>query len=117
MGHHEGNKIYRVLVWSAQKKYKSLNEYTQKKEKRDVSRAIVLGLQQQGCRFLQKEAGSNMWFIVPDKCALDKVSQALRDPTPEEKREKKNIDREKGRTRENKENQSHHQLFAITKAS
>ena len=44
-----------------------------------MSRRIVFALQGHGCRFLQKDIKTNLWYEVSDHAALDKVSQALRE--------------------------------------
>ena len=80
--HHPGNKVYRERVLELQAKYKTLS----RDQKTAMSTSVVDWIQTKcGGNFLQFDAalGGNSqdgpWYVVLDKTARSKVSQALRE--------------------------------------
>lgn len=72
---HPGNKRYFKKVLSKRKDYRDCGNAA---EKNGVARSVVDFVQEDG-RFLLREDETKRWFVVPDKVALDKAKQALRD--------------------------------------
>jgi len=72
---HPGNKRYFKKVLSKRKDYRDCGNAA---EKNGVARSVVDFVQKRG-RFLLREDETKRWFVVPDKVALDKAKQALRD--------------------------------------
>jgi hypothetical protein len=71
---HEGNRRYRTIVADHQSEYLA----AKKKEKVVISRKIVALVHADAGRFLRRDA-SGVWVQVPDKRAIEKTSQALRE--------------------------------------
>jgi hypothetical protein len=72
---HEGNVRFRTLVSDRQGEYLVAG----KKEKGLMARAIVETIQDRGGRFIAKNATTDVWETVPEKKAIEKASQALRE--------------------------------------
>ena len=72
---HPGNKRYFKKVLSKRKDYRDCGNAA---TKNGVARSVV-DFVQKGGRFLLREDETKRWFVVPDKVALDKAKQALRD--------------------------------------
>lgn len=72
---HEGNVRFRTLVADRQGDYLAAG----KKEKGLMARAIVETIQDRGGRFIAKNAMTDVWETVPEKKAIEKASQALRE--------------------------------------
>jgi len=72
---HVGNKHFRCVVAEYQLQYLR----AKKNEKRDIARAVVARIEENGGRFLQRSAGRDTWSTVSPKRAIDKTSQALRE--------------------------------------
>eukprot|EP00429_Kryptoperidinium_foliaceum_P009926 CAMPEP_0176004808 /NCGR_PEP_ID=MMETSP0120_2-20121206/1883_1 /TAXON_ID=160619 /ORGANISM="Kryptoperidinium foliaceum, Strain CCMP 1326" /LENGTH=202 /DNA_ID=CAMNT_0017337499 /DNA_START=109 /DNA_END=717 /DNA_ORIENTATION=- len=72
---HTGNKKFRTTV------ARHTHEYLQahKKEKSQIARKIVSQIKEEGGRFLKRGSDNNTWVEVPDKKALEKTLQALRE--------------------------------------
>jgi hypothetical protein len=73
--HHAGNEWYRRLIKSNRPLYRACPKHT----KLLVAKAVVQAVDQQGGRFLDKEKGSGLWYVVEYKRAVDKTSQGLRE--------------------------------------
>jgi len=74
--HHMGNRRYFGRVLDLRKQYR---ECAYDEEKTVVAQSIVDFIQNGSGRFLQRECKTKRWFVLPDKVALDKAKQALRD--------------------------------------
>jgi hypothetical protein len=73
--HHAGNRHYWMQVLGFRQAYKVCDIDVKKAE---IAQAIVDSIHVLPGRFLQTDE-SKRWFVVPDRVALDKVKQALRD--------------------------------------
>ena len=101
--HHPGNKVYRERVLELQAKYKTLS----RDHKTAMSTSVVDWIQTQcGGNFLQFDVGGNSqdgpWYVVLDKTARSKVSQALREDHTKEGRAAKLARRRKNSTNKTK---------------
>ncbi len=72
---HTGNKMFRNVVAEYQLEYLK----ARKNDKKDIARRIVARIQENGGRFLQRRPSSSLWSIAPEKRAVEKTSQALRE--------------------------------------
>ena len=74
---HVGNTNFRDLVSGNKALYVTLT----KRQKIMVARSIVQAIRSQNLpgRFLQKDAGTGLWFDIGRPRALEKTSQALRE--------------------------------------
>jgi len=81
---HAGNKRYLQLVLNMKALYRSKPG---KKHKTKISKELIDKIHQYGGRFLQKEKGkAGKWYVVHDKVARKKASQALREDNTIENR-------------------------------
>lgn len=77
---HPGNQTYRRLVTLN----KGLYTTCLKAEKLKISKSIVAAVREQKGRFLEKNTdGSESWYDIEDKKAVEKTSQALREGQPQ----------------------------------
>jgi hypothetical protein len=72
---HQGNMRFRTLVADRQDEYLVAS----KKEKGLMARKIVKTIQDRGGRFIAYNASTGVWEPVPEKKAIEKASQALRE--------------------------------------
>jgi hypothetical protein len=79
---HVGNKTYRALVNLNKQLYASCRTT----EKIKISRSIVAAIREQKGRFLEKQDGSELFYDIGDKKAVEKTSQALREGQPKLKK-------------------------------
>jgi hypothetical protein len=75
--HHEGNQRYWRQILTRRPTYRLLGA-DDKAEKTAIAESIRNYITEHG-RFLQKEAKTGRWFVLPQKIVLDKIKQALRD--------------------------------------
>ena len=78
--HHPGNEWYRRLIRSNRKLYHACPKHT----KLLVAKAIVEAVQEQKGRFLERNLQTGHWYMIPDKRAVDKTSQGLREKDREQ---------------------------------
>ena len=71
---HIGNRRFRTVVADHQAEYLS----SKKKEKVLISKRIVAIIKSKGGRFLKRDT-TGIWVEVPEKRAIEKTSQALRE--------------------------------------
>lgn len=92
--HHPGNKVYLKYILDRQSPYKTLP----RKEKTAMSQQVVDLVHGRKGRFLKPEKETGRYFVVTEKTARDKVSQALReDHTPEGRALKKSKTKRKAK--------------------
>eukprot|EP00535_Pseudo-nitzschia_heimii_P006767 CAMPEP_0197185282 /NCGR_PEP_ID=MMETSP1423-20130617/11601_1 /TAXON_ID=476441 /ORGANISM="Pseudo-nitzschia heimii, Strain UNC1101" /LENGTH=200 /DNA_ID=CAMNT_0042636307 /DNA_START=158 /DNA_END=760 /DNA_ORIENTATION=+ len=72
---HIGNKNFRYIVAEHQLEYLK----ARKCDKRKIALAVVSRIRENGGRFLQRTSDANIWYVVSDKRATEKTSQALRE--------------------------------------
>jgi hypothetical protein len=72
---HVGNKRFRSIVAEYQEEYLQ----ARKKEKALIATKVVERIRKSGGRFLKRDVNSDLWVEVPDKKAMGKTGQALRE--------------------------------------
>jgi len=80
--HHPGNNRYREEIQNNREFYATLGEDNDAKA--SVAEAVVTFVQSNGGRFLEKDDVG--WFVIHDRAARLKASQALREDDDQEKR-------------------------------
>jgi hypothetical protein len=105
---HVGNKTYRALVNLNKQLYASCRTT----EKIKISRSIVAAIREQKGRFLEKQDGSELFYDIGDKKAVEKTSQALREGQP---KLKKKLAKSDGVTPTTKASPQYHPPPVITK--
>ncbi|GFH52884.1 hypothetical protein CTEN210_09360 [Chaetoceros tenuissimus] len=85
--HHPGNKVYRALVEAHKPDY----NIAPTKMRPRVAKRIIFAMRnsQQNTRFLKRESKTNAWYDVGDAVASSKCAQALREKSPEERKQSK----------------------------
>lgn len=73
-----------MVVKDKRPEYRKLDKDTQKREKRDISEAIVQKIKNYGGRFLQHN-DDGRWSVMSDQDAIIKTSQALREKEKKKK--------------------------------
>ena len=83
--HHPGNKIYRSLVEAHKPDY----NIAPTKMRPRVAKRIIFAMRnsKKNIRFLKRDSKTNTWFDVGDAVASSKCSQALREKSPEERKQ------------------------------
>lgn len=72
---HAGNERFRELIRTNREQYNALPKH----EKIRLSRTIVGLIQEFGGRFLEPAGDGGYFVVVPDKRAVEKTSQCLRE--------------------------------------
>lgn len=84
--HHPGNNRYLQAKVAIQPRYRQAS----KDDKTGISQELVDTVKSWGGRFLGLDKTTGLWFVVDDKAARKKASQALReDNTPESRAQKR----------------------------
>ena len=77
--HHPGNQVYLKLVEQNKPSYRGSTAL----EKRAVVLQMLETIREQGGRFLDLDKQTGRWYIIHEKTAYNKCSQALRDNNDE----------------------------------
>lgn len=74
---HPGNKIHWLEVLSRRQRYKSAVDDDEKT--RIAQEVLDCVINKHGGRYVQQDKKEGKWYVLPNKVALDKAKQALRD--------------------------------------